>query len=265
MENITQEEQGLEYMTKSWLSQDVLVIILQCKNFDFGATRAPYDINICGKKMWEWVSLCAGDALVKSVVCTPESDILSVIKPHLGNQKYTVVLYSDTPLFSAKTFKEVLTYFRGRGANVLKLKRGYVFDTEYIKSAESLIAFESENFGSEQDFLQVDNMQKLYEITKIIERRILDFHTAQGVIIKSYENTHIDCDVIIGEGTIIEPNNNLYGLSYIGKNCKLEPNNVVIDSIISDNCILKSSYICGSRISENMVVGPFESVINKSN
>ena len=264
MEMLLQEKEN-ELINKTKTNDDVLVIILQIKNFDFGATRMPYELNICGKKMWEWVSLCAGDSQVKTVVGTPESDVLQLVKPHLTDKKYTVVLYSDTPLFSAKTFNDVLTYFRGRGANVLKLKRGYVFDTEYVKNAESLMAFESQNFGTEQDFLQVDSMQKLYEVTKIIEKRILQFHTSQGVIIKSYETTHIDCDVIIGEGTIIEPNNNLYGLTFVGKNCILEPNNVITDSIISENCIVKNSYIQNSRISESMVVGPFESVINQSN
>ena len=54
------------------------------------------------------------------------------------------------------------------------------------------------------------------------------------------------------------------GQTYIGKNCVVEPNNTIKDSVISDNCVLKTSYVCESRISENIVVGPFESVIKKS-
>ena len=78
------------------------------------------------------------------------------------------------------------------------------------------------------------------------------------------KSCYIDADVIIESGTKIAPNNVIYGESYIGKNCTLMPNNVIRDSVISSNCVLKYSYIENSRISENIVVGPFESVVNKS-
>ena len=136
---VLERETQTQYAKKAWASSDVLVIVLLNKNFNFGATRTPYELNICGKKMWEWTSLCVGDCEVKTTVCTEESDILTLIKPYLGSKKYTFVLYSDTPLFSAKTFDEALTYFALRQANVLKLKRGYVFDTEYIKNTDSKI------------------------------------------------------------------------------------------------------------------------------
>ncbi len=262
---ILERETQTQYEKKADSANDVLVIVLLNKNFNFGATRTPYDLLICGKKMWEWTSLCAGEYEIKTTVCTEESDILTLIKPYLNNKKYTFVLYSDTPLFSIKTFNEALAYMRSRQANVLKLKRGYVFDTEYIKSADSLMAFESADIGTEQDFFEVSDMAKLYQVTDILRNRILDYHISNGVIIENKNTINIDCDVIIGAGTVVCGNNNLYGQAYIGKNCILEPNNVIRDSIISDNCIIKSSYIQGSRISDNIVVGPFESVINKSN
>ena len=263
---VLERETQTQYAKKVWTSNDVLVIILLNKNFNFGATRTPYDLTICGKKMWEWTSLAVGNCEVRTTVCTEESDILTLIKPYLNNdKKYTVVLYSDTPLFSAKAFDDALSYFALRQANVLKLKRGYVFDTEYIKNAESLMAFESTDIGTEQDFFEVSDMSKLYDVTEILRNRILDYHIANGVIIENKNTTHIDSDVIIGAGSVICGNNSLYGQTYVGKNCVIEPNNTIRDSIISDNCILKSSYIQGSRLSENLVVGPFESVIDKSN
>lgn len=246
-------------------NDDVLVIILLNKNFNFGATRTPYDLNICGKKMWEWVALCAGDCEIKTTVCTEESDVLTLIKPYLNDKKYTFVLYSDTPLFSSSTFNDVLTYVRAKQANVIKLKRGYVFNTEYIKSASSLMSFEDTSFGTSKDFFTVDSNEKLYEVTEILKNQIIDFHIKNGIVIDDKNSVHIDADVIIEQGTHIKQNNALYGLTYIGKNCNLEPNNVIYDSIISNNCVIKYSYIESSRISENIVVGPFESVINKSN
>ena len=245
--------------------QDVLVIILLNKNFNFGASRTPYDLDICGKKMWEWVALGCGDVTIKTTVCTEESDILTLIKPYLGNQKYTFVLYSDTPLFSRACFDEIFHYVQAKQVNAIKLKRGYVFNTEYIKSAQNLMSTFTLDFGGANDFFVVDNNQKLNKVKQVIKRRIIDFHIENGIIIDDISSVHIDADVIIENGTVIKQNNAIYGLTYIGKNCILEPNNVIKDSVISDNCILKYCYIEESRISENIIVGPFESVINKSN
>ena len=51
---------------------------------------------------------------------------------------------------------------------------------------------------------------------------------------------------------------------HIGENCYLWPNNVISNSIISPNVVLKGAYVQNSRISENCIVGPFEKIIDKS-
>lgn len=248
-----------------WANEDVLVIILLYKNFNFTSTFTPYDIEICGKKMWEWVALSVGECEVKTTVATKESDVLSLIKPYLNNKPYTMVLYSDTPLFCGATFMEIMNYFRAKGANALKLPRGYVFDTNYLKTITSLLSENVLQFGNEHDFFEVDTPQKLYEVRQIIRQRILDFHISNGVNILDKNSTQIDADVVIASGTKICQNNIISGLTYIGKNCNIEPNNIIHDSVISDNCVIKCSYIDQSRISENMIVGPFESIVGKSN
>ena len=69
---------------------------------------------------------------------------------------------------------------------------------------------------------------------------------------------------MIEKGTVLEPNTYIKGASFIGKNCKIEFGSVIENSIISDECIIKCSYISESRISEKTVVGPYESVVAKS-
>lgn len=248
-----------------WANDDVLVIILLYKNFNFTTTFTPYDIDICGKKMWEWVALSVGECEIKTTVATKESDILSLIKPYLNNKRYTMVLYSDTPLFSSATFMDIMNYVRARGVNALKLPRGFVFDTNYLRTITSLLSDNVVNFGNEHDFFEVDTPQKLYEVRQITKQRILDFHISNGVSILDKNSTQIDADVVISSGAVIGQNNVISGLTYIGKNCKIEPNNIIHDSVISDNCVIKCSYIDQSRISENMIVGPFESIVGKSN
>ncbi|MBQ3494420.1 MAG: hypothetical protein IJA69_03300 [Clostridia bacterium] len=267
METLTRTE--FDYKTEKLAEEntqgkDVLVIVLLVKNFDFAATRTPYDIDICGKKMWEWVALAGDGYRVRTTVCTEESNILTLIKPYLDDScAYTAVLYSDTPLFEKNTFNKIMQFVRAKQVNVLNLKRGYVFNTEYIKNADNFSALPIYDFG-EKDFYRVSKMQDIDFVRQTLSKKINEFHQNNGVILIDKNTTYIDCDVIIESGTKIGPNNTLLGQTYIGKNCVLEPNNVISNSVISDNCIIKCSYISESRISENIVVGPFESVIEKS-
>lgn len=247
----------------SWIVDDVLVIVLLNKNTNFKGTFKPYELELYGKKMWEWVALCADECEMKTLPCTEESDILSLIKPALTNSKWTAVFYSDTPLLTRETFLEVMEYARYRDLNVLKLSRGYVFNTEYIKNATNISSSQIVYFN-EEDFLTCYDYKQLALAGEILKSRILDFHLKNGVYIKDLTTTHIDSDVVIESGTIIEPNNIIKGQSYIGKNCKIGANNYIENSIISQGVILSSSYIVESKISENTTIGPYTELRKKS-
>ena len=82
---------------------DFTVIILLAKNPAFKGVLKPYEINIYGKKMWQWVALACEGYKTKTVACSPEGNILSLIKPHLEDTKFTAVFYSDTPLLQKST------------------------------------------------------------------------------------------------------------------------------------------------------------------
>lgn len=241
---------------------DVLCIILLEKNPNFKGFMKSYDLPICGKKMWEWVNLATDGYTTKTISCTCESDVLSLIKPLLDEHKITVVLYSDTPLIQKSTLREIVSYFASKQKNAMKLTRGYVFDTEYIKTADSLVSTQTEYFN-EEDFITVYDLKQLNFVGEILRNRILDFHLKNGVLIEG-NNAYIDADVIIEPGVKILGHNILRGKTLIGRNCVLEGGNFVENSIISENCRLVQCHISSSRISENMVVGPFESVVKKS-
>lgn len=241
---------------------DVLVIIMLEKNPAFKGFIKPYELTMCGKKMWEWVALAADGYEVKTMACTCESDILSLIKPLLGGHKTTVVLYCDTPLLQKSTLREIVSFFNAKCMNAMKLTRGYVFDTEYIKSATSIVSTQTQYFN-EEDFITVYDLKQLNFVNDILRMRILDFHLHNGVFIES-NNVFIDADVIIESGVKIFGNNTIKGKSFIGKNCVLEGGNYIENSIISDGCRLVQSHVVSSRICENMIVGPFEKIVKKS-
>lgn len=241
---------------------DVLVIILLFKNPNFSGILKPYELEVCGKKCWEWVELACSEYSIKTITCTPDTDVFTLIKPLLTNKKYTMVFYSDTPLLTKNTIEEILSYVRTRDINILNLIRGYVFNTEYIKNAEDIKGNLIEKFNKD-DFVIAYDLKQFEFVGQVLKRRILDFHLSNGVIITDIDSTLIDADVIIESGCKIEPNNVIKGKTYIGKNCHLESGNIITDSFISDNCILKVSYIFNSKIEKNIIVGPFEKVINK--
>ena len=242
---------------------DVLVVIMLEKNPNFKGFIKSYELPICGKQTWEWVKLAVDGFQTKTITCTGESDVLSLLKPLLNDKKWTMVLYSDTPLLKKSTVEEILSYAEFKDMNVLTLSRGYVFKTEYIKQAETILSSNIEYFD-EEDFVSVYDLKQLAFVTEIMKNRILDFHFQNGVFIESPSTCHIDADVIIEPGTKLFGNQSIRGKSIIGKNCVLEGYNQIENSIISDNCKITNSYIQSSRVSENMVVGPFEGIIKKS-
>lgn len=255
-------ETNLEKLSDSKFDDDVAVIILLYKNPNFKSILKPYELEICGKKMWKWLELACDNYPISTAIATPESDIVNIIKPLLTDKKYTMVLFSDTPLITKETIKEILTYVRAKDCNVLNLSRGYVFNTEYIKNISSIKNKMIVSFN-ESDFEVADDLIATEKISQIIQYRILTYHLYNGVFIKDLISTFIDADVIIESGVIIEPNNIIQGRTYIGKYTFLESGNKIIDSVIGENCILKNSYICNSKVNKNIVVGPFEKVINK--
>lgn len=243
---------------------DFTVIILLVKNPAFKGFLKPYDLNIYGKKMWQWVEMAVQGYQTKTIACSCDSNILSLIKPHLEETKFTAVFYSDTPLLQKSTIEEIFMFARSRDVNVLKLTRGYIFNTEYIKTVDEIKAMQTQYF-EEEDFITCYNQKQVAFVSDIIKNRILDYHMEQGVYIEDPASTSIDCDVVIGAGTVISGCNKIMGASYIGKNCHINWGNIIENSIICENCELTQSYVSKSRISSNQVVGPFEKIINQSN
>ena len=241
--------------------QDVLFVILLFKDDNF--TRAPYDIDILGKKMWEWVALCGSGAKIKTIPCTNQTDIIGLVKPLVNDEKYTFILYSDTPLITRNDVLEILDYFKAKSLSVLKLKRGFVFESEYLKNCESILCDFNPIFDG-NEFDKIDSFKKLENVRRILQGKILDYHLSNGVNIIDTNRVNIDADVVIEKGVVIYPNNFIFGQSYIGENATLEPNNVIFNSIISSGAVLKGAYVQNSRLDENKIIGPYDKIIDKN-
>lgn len=97
------------------------------------------------------------------------------------------------------------------------------------------------------------NEKKLKVNQKLIE---------SGVFIMDPNNTYIDEDVVIGEGTTIYPNVFILKGSKIGAGVTILPNSFLSNAIIKDGTTIDSSKIIDSEVGENSVVGPMSHLRN---
>lgn len=244
------------------VDSDTSVIILKIHNPAFQTIEKSYNLKLLGKTMVEWLTKSFGSCPIKELETDMKADILSTIKPHLSNKKWTAVFYADTPLLDRKTFLNILDYAQVKNIDALKLERGYIFNTEFLKKATHLFFETDEQKFSPEAFLSVFNMEKLEYATQILKNRILAFHQQNGVQIVDKNSTYIDGDAEIGKNVIIYPNTTISGASIIEDGVQLGPNCTIVDSKIKKNNKLFNCYIENSEIKEKTTIKPFSSVIN---
>lgn len=117
------------------------------------------------------------------------------------------------------------------------------------------------------DFEEILNVNKRYELAKansIMQQRIFRQLMEEGVTILDINSTYIENDVKIGQDTIIYPFSLLYGKTKIGKNCIIGPFAQIRDSIIKNNSQIIQSTITDSIIQNNVSVGPYAHIRNKT-
>ncbi|WP_125154118.1 bifunctional UDP-N-acetylglucosamine diphosphorylase/glucosamine-1-phosphate N-acetyltransferase GlmU [Clostridium rectalis] len=116
-----------------------------------------------------------------------------------------------------------------------------------------------------EETMGINSRVQLAEVEKIMRKRINLKHMENGVTLIDPDSTYIDSDVVIGNDTIIYPNNVIEGKSVIGEGCVLYPSSRIKDSIIAKNVIVQNSVILESNIGENTTVGPFAYIRPESN
>ena len=238
-----------------WSAEDTLVLILKSKK-----TNA--DFSLCGKSMLDWVRLASSGCEQVILEEKTDVDVLDVARPYADRSSFVVVLYSDTPLLQKATFLEMMNYFTANGLNFMRLPRGVVFKSEYLKNAKMLMSTGEMSFGKD-DFFVVDETAKISFSYKVLNERILSYHKENGVILFGENTIFIDADVEIEDGTIVYPNNILKGQTYIGKGVILESGNYIIDSIVCDGAFICQSYIESGKIENERTVGPFARIIKE--
>jgi len=218
---------------------DVFVLLLLPELPAFKIEK-PLELEICGRSMLDWSVLAIGKLPYETVAVKKTDDIMTVVRGRGDKFKYTVVLYADTPLITEQTLEQAVAFVRSYNHHVGRMPRGWVFENEYIKSAETISPEDIPNLSLE-DFIIAYNYGQLASIETIARRRINLKAISDGVRIMDLNTAYIDAPVVIERGVSIEPNVMIKGTSVIKSGVR----------------ILSGSRIMSSEVGEGTTVGPY--------
>jgi len=243
------------------MKEKICGIILKVSYPSMGDTS---NIELLGKTMLDWVALSFGDSPYCAISYSDSVSLPLLVRPYVDRDtEFTVVLYSDTPLITRKTVLDAVCALEQSSSNVLKLTRGYVFRTQFLLSCEKLYT-ENHQFFDEEDFLTAFSFKQAAMVGDALKNRILSYHMERGVQIEDPASTFIGCDVVIGKGVIISPNNTIKGNSIIKDNVRLKNGNIIDGCIIDEEAQILQSHLISSFIGKKTTVGPFAYIRPKS-
>ena len=132
----------------------------------------------------------------------------------------------------------------------------YLTDTlEIIKDSGAKIG--AYNGADIKELMGVNSRLELAKAESIMRDKINEKHMVNGVTLINPSCTYIECDVEIGNDSIIYPGVMLKGKTTIGSNCVIDMNSSIENSTIKNNSIVKNSTIVDSVVGKNTTIGPY--------
>lgn len=231
---------------------DVFVLVLRPTQYD---KENVLDTKICGRSIIDWVKNAVNKWHHKFVSTGPDDDVLTVFRDNITSAKWTVVIYADMPLLERRSIETALEYAVLKGVNALQLPRGYIFNTEFVKTNDEFLLTDFVPVNPADYTVALGNAQ-IAKIRGEINLRINFEYIQKGVQIISVKDTYIDCPVEIGAGTVIEPNTYIYGETRIGQNVKIMSGSRIENATIGDGTVINASEIFDSTIGKGAQIGP---------
>jgi bifunctional UDP-N-acetylglucosamine pyrophosphorylase/glucosamine-1-phosphate N-acetyltransferase len=116
-------------------------------------------------------------------------------------------------------------------------------------------------FDNPNEFLGVNSLVDWELVRSQIQHIKNQSLMLTGVMIQDSKSTHIDWDVKVGMGSIIEPGVILSGKTHVGEKVTVESYSVVVDTVVESNVTIHShSHLAGSHLRSGCSVGPFARV-----
>jgi bifunctional UDP-N-acetylglucosamine pyrophosphorylase/glucosamine-1-phosphate N-acetyltransferase len=107
------------------------------------------------------------------------------------------------------------------------------------------------------EFIGINDRNDMAEVESLIQYSILERHLEAGVTMRDPATTTIDGSVEIEPDVTIEPNVILRGKTSIARDAVVRSGSQIIDSTIGERSVVWASVIEGSRIGNDVKVGPF--------
>ncbi len=190
--------------------------------------------KICGRTMPEWIQNATAKFQSKTIVVSPEDDILTLFKSHITNAAFTVITYVDMPLLTAKDISDAVDFCYRKNVPAVKLPRGWVFNTQLVAESESFPI--TEYRGAKADNYQVAfNNVQLSKLRNVMQDRINQEHLKHGVIIIDPAHTYVDADVELHKDVTLEPNVHLCGKTIIHSGTTILDGCRITDCVIGQN------------------------------
>lgn len=152
-------------------------------------------------------------------------------------------------------------YFAGKDLKNLSLE---FFDFISLRDKIRPDGFNFVSLDSDQDGLVIKTRRDFYKAQELFKMRILEGLVDSGVNIIDFSSTIIGPEVEIAIDTTIYPGARILGQTKIGSSCIIEGDTSIINSTIGDGCHIKASYICDSKVEDQVTIGPFAQLRPKS-
>ena len=108
--------------------------------------------------------------------------------------------------------------------------------------------------------LQVNDRIQLAAAEAAFRRRTLRRLMAQGVTVVDPDSTWVDCDVQVGQDSVLHPGTVLRGATVIGRDCELGPFAELDSCEVADGCRVGRSVLRGCKLEQGVDVGPYNRV-----
>jgi bifunctional UDP-N-acetylglucosamine pyrophosphorylase/glucosamine-1-phosphate N-acetyltransferase len=136
-----------------------------------------------------------------------------------------------------------------------KNKSGEFYLTDIFKPGQQVKAV---CYPDANDFLGVNTLEQLEEVTQVLRKRKLRELMLSGVMCFDASSTWVDLDCEIGNGSVLYPGVQIFGKSKIAKNVKIESGTIVRDCVVEEAAeILAYSHLERSIVRSGAHVGPF--------
>ncbi|MBI5192394.1 MAG: bifunctional UDP-N-acetylglucosamine diphosphorylase/glucosamine-1-phosphate N-acetyltransferase GlmU [Nitrospirae bacterium] len=185
----------------------------------------------------------------------PGGSILRIVEDKDADERIKRIREINTGIyvFNSTFLSEVIGEIRSENVQ----KEFYLTDSIELGISKGLKVLAHKTLQHEE-VMGINTKAELASAEGIMRSRINNRHLINGVIMVNPDTVYIDESVIIARDVTIYPGTFIQGNTVIGEGSVIYPNNRIVDSVIGCGVTIKdSSVIEESRVGDNAQIGPF--------